>query len=68
MKPTITPDSTVSQRRAAVKRIIRALGGDVDQVPCLVYSRIVGYLRPIQNWNDAKRQEFDDRVMFKPDA
>lgn len=34
------------------------------KVPCEVYSRIVGYLRPIQNWNAAKKQEFHDRVTF----
>ena len=34
------------------------------QVPCEGYSRIVGYLRPIQNWNAAKQQEFADRVVF----
>jgi len=38
-------------------------GADV-KVPCEVYSRIVGYLRPVQAWNDAKRQEFDDRRVF----
>ncbi|NBD36744.1 MAG: hypothetical protein GVY30_12210 [Chloroflexi bacterium] len=37
----------------------------VRRVPCEVYSRIVGYLRPVRNWNDAKRQEFEDRVAFK---
>jgi len=31
---------------------------------CEVYSRVVGYLRPISNWNDSKRAEFLDRVMF----
>lgn len=36
----------------------------VLKVPCEVYSRIVGYLRPIQNWNAAKKQEFHDRVTF----
>lgn len=30
-----------------------------------VYSRIVGYLRPVSQWNDGKRQEFNDRVLFK---
>lgn len=35
------------------------------KVPCEVYSRIVGYLRPVQNWNEAKRQEFDDRRVFR---
>ena len=36
----------------------------VRKVPCLIYSRIVGYLTPVQNWNDGKRQEFEDRVAF----
>jgi ribonucleoside-triphosphate reductase len=35
------------------------------KVPCEVYSRIVGYLRPVRNWNDGKRQEFVDRTTFK---
>ena len=29
-----------------------------------VYSRITGYYRPVQNWNDGKRQEFEDRVEY----
>jgi anaerobic ribonucleoside-triphosphate reductase len=35
------------------------------KVPCEVYSRIVGYLRPIQNWNKGKRQEFHDRRTYR---
>ncbi len=31
------------------------------KIPCEVYSRIVGYLRPVQNWNKGKQQEFADR-------
>lgn len=38
---------------------------EVRKVPCEVYSRIVGYLRPVRNWNDGKRQEFTDRTTFK---
>lgn len=30
-----------------------------------VYSRVVGYIRPIQQWNEGKRAEFDDRVTVK---
>ena len=33
--------------------------------PCEVYSRIVGYLRPVQNWNDGKKAEFADRTEFE---
>lgn len=29
-----------------------------------VYSRIVGYLRPVGTWNDGKRQEFIERTPF----
>ena len=29
-----------------------------------VYSRIVGYYRPVQNWNAGKQEEFKDRTEF----
>ena len=29
-----------------------------------VYSRITGYYRPVQNWNDGKTQEFRDRLEY----
>lgn len=35
------------------------------KVPCEVYSRIVGYLRPVQNWNKGKQQEFAERQTFQ---
>ena len=35
------------------------------KVPCEVYSRIVGYLTPVQNWNKGKKQEFKERKLFK---
>lgn len=30
-----------------------------------VYSRVVGYFRPVANWNEGKRQEFKDRLEYK---
>jgi len=33
--------------------------------PCEVYSRIVGYLRPVRQWNKGKQQEFKERKEFK---
>jgi len=33
--------------------------------PCEVYSRIVGYYRPITQWNEGKQEEFKDRKEFK---
>ena len=32
---------------------------------CEVYSRVVGYIRPVQQWNKGKKQEFSDRQEFK---
>ena len=29
-----------------------------------VYSRITGYYRPVQNWNDGKSQEYKDRQVY----
>lgn len=31
---------------------------------CEVYSRVVGYIRPIDGWNGGKLSEFKERVMF----
>ena len=33
--------------------------------PCEVYSRVVGYLRPVQQWHRGKKQEFKERKEFK---
>lgn len=32
--------------------------------PCEIYSRVVGYLRPIQQWNRGKVEEFKQRREF----
>jgi ribonucleoside-triphosphate reductase len=33
--------------------------------PCEVYSRIVGYIRPVQQWHLSKQEEFRERKEFK---
>ena len=35
------------------------------KVPTEVYSRVVGYFRPVNQWNQGKRAEYKDRVTFK---
>lgn len=32
---------------------------------CEVYSRVVGYLRPVSGWNKGKQQEFSERKPYK---
>jgi ribonucleoside-triphosphate reductase len=33
-----------------------------------VYSRITGYYRPVQNWNDGKLQEYANRTEYKAEC
>ena len=33
--------------------------------PCEVYSRVVGYLRPVQQWNEGKQEEYSDRKEYQ---
>ena len=33
--------------------------------PCEVFSRVVGYHRPVQNWNLGKKEEFKNRKHYK---
>ena len=33
--------------------------------PCEVYSRVVGYLRPVSQWHAGKQQEFKERKVFR---
>jgi len=34
------------------------------KIKCEVYSRVVGYFRPIDNWNEGKKAEFKDRKVY----
>ena len=36
----------------------------IKRQACEVYSRVVGYLRPVKQWNDGKQEEFKDREVF----
>jgi len=45
------------------------LGGENETCPvckerCEVYSRVVGYLRPVKQWNKGKQEEFGARRVF----
>lgn len=35
-----------------------------ENTQCEVFSRIVGYIRPVEQWNDGKQSEFSDRKLF----
>jgi ribonucleoside-triphosphate reductase len=44
--------------------------GEIEKCPkcqseCEVYSRVVGYIRPVKQWNKGKTEEFTDRKPFR---
>ncbi|TES87104.1 MAG: ribonucleoside triphosphate reductase [Candidatus Aminicenantes bacterium] len=59
---SITPTFSVCRNHGYVK-------GEFPKCPecgeeTEVYSRIVGYLRPVSTWNDGKQQEFKERTPY----
>lgn len=60
---TITPTFSICQTHGHIK-------GEHFKCPTCgsnteTYSRVVGYLRPVQNWNKGKQEEFRQRAKFK---
>ena len=39
--------------------------GTVKGTECEVYSRIVGYFRPVKQWNNGKQEEYGERETFE---
>ena len=59
---TFTPTFSVCQNHGYIK-------GEKEfcpkcEEPCEIYSRVVGYLRPVKQWNKGKQEEFKVRKTF----
>lgn len=37
---------------------------DEERQRCEIWTRVMGYHRPVESFNKGKRQEFEDRVSF----
>lgn len=60
---TLTPTFSICPQHgyiAGEKNKCPKCGGEVE-----VYSRVVGYLRPVEQWNQGKQSEFRDRRTFR---
>ena len=67
MKPAIKLAPTNNQ---ASEHDINTCTCETEQAPCCnketqVFSRVVGYIRPIDHWNEAKKEEFEHRKTYK---
>ena len=50
-----------AQERQVIETKISQLKDEMKEVQgtkCEVYSRVVGYLRPVQGWNKGKKEEY----------
>ncbi|MGL1932267.1 MAG: ribonucleoside triphosphate reductase [Desulfotalea sp.] len=59
---TISPSFSICQNHGYIQ-------GEIPSCPTCdnkteIYSRVVGYLRPVQQWNEGKRAEFDNRSHY----
>ena len=63
---TVTPTFSICPEHGYIRgrhESCPKCGGETE-----VYSRVVGYLRPVKQWNEGKQQEFRQRKTFHVDA
>lgn len=61
---TLTPTFSICQKHgylAGEQALCPECGEEAE-----VYSRVVGYLRPVTRWNDGKREEYAMRTEYRP--
>lgn len=61
-KKTRTLEEINAEIEQIKKEIAEAKGED-----CEVYTRIVGYYRSVKNWNKGKKEEYNQRKLYKDD-
>jgi hypothetical protein len=45
-------------------RFLTPDGRIIDRMPCQIYTRVIGYLRPVSAYNIGKKSEFYSRKYF----
>ena len=70
MDDTRTLDEVLAEKMKdpEFKQAYEALESGVCGCACEVYSRVVGYLRPVKQWNVGKRAEYAQRREFRAPA
>lgn len=56
MRDIARVDAEIAEKK---KELLQVVG-----TPTEVYTRIVGYYRPLKNWNPGKMSEYKDRKVF----
>jgi len=63
---TVTPSFSICPTHGYIR-------GEVDSCPTCeekteIYSRVVGYMRPVDQWNEGKQAEFAERSHYRVEA
>lgn len=61
---TVTPTFSVCPTHGYIAGEVRAC--PTCQASCEVWSRVVGYFRPVQEWNKGKKSEYAEREEYLP--
>jgi ribonucleoside-triphosphate reductase len=66
---TITPTFSICPVHGYIKGLHNSCSVEIPEKgscgkPTEIFSRVVGYYRPVQNWNEGKKEEFGDRKNF----
>lgn len=61
---TITPTFSICPNHGYLSGEHKCCPKCVIKQPCEIYSRVVGYLRPVQQWHKGKQEEFKDRLAY----
>jgi len=54
---------TQSSQSTAIEQL-----DDSERQPCEIWSRVMGYHRPISSWNSGKQSEWEERKSFTEEA
>lgn len=70
MPPTIAPGVQVmgtwrvdAGQPAEIQERAICVGG--DRIKCQIFSRVVGFITPLDSWHLGKKQEYKERVPYK---
>jgi len=45
-------------------KFLNSKGEEIERTPCQVFTRVMGYLRPVNQYNIGKKSEFYSRKYF----
>ncbi len=49
------------------KKFVNKNGEEIERQPCEIFTRVMGYYRPVSQFNTGKKAEFYSRTFFKED-